>query len=228
MRCGSYAPRAPLARGGKSAASGLFPPLRRGDTGGCFECLCVVPGSASTRLKTALATMPSPHAPRRRDQRVQVVRRPFPAAYCLTPTAELAKSERGPSSTSGPILSVCHQTGRSLRKNQFVCPRSPPLDRRPFSRGRRRSTASGSRPACRKHISRNSCSLVGLSDFPELAGHPWMVPFCKLAVDSVAEEGIVYTCLRSLSTRNDLGVVVTTGTRGGEAGIRGGDGRYPS
>src|SRR5208283_899434 len=45
----------PFARGGKSAASGLFPPLRRGDTGGFFECLCVAPGSPSRRLKIALA-----------------------------------------------------------------------------------------------------------------------------------------------------------------------------
>ena len=43
-----------FARGGKSAASGLFSPLRRGDTGRFFECLCVAPGSASRRLKTAL------------------------------------------------------------------------------------------------------------------------------------------------------------------------------
>jgi len=47
-------PYPPFARGGKTAASGLFPPLRRGDTGGCFECLCAVPGSSSTRLKIAL------------------------------------------------------------------------------------------------------------------------------------------------------------------------------
>jgi len=55
------------------------------------------------------------------------VRKPFPAGYCLTPTADLAKIERGPISTSTPFLSVWHQTGRSLRKNQSVCPRSPPL-----------------------------------------------------------------------------------------------------
>ena len=65
---------------------------------------------------------------------------PFPAGYCPTPTDELAKTERGPISTSGPFLLVWHQTGRSLRKNQSVCPRSPPLDRRAFSGGRRRST----------------------------------------------------------------------------------------
>ena len=54
--------------------------------------------------------------------------RPSPAGYStptlLTPTADLAKTKRGPISTSGPFLSVWHQTGRSLRKNQSVCPRS--------------------------------------------------------------------------------------------------------
>src|SRR5208282_4079490 len=49
--------------------------------------------------------------------------------YCLTPTAELAKTERSPIATSGRSISVCHQTGRSLRKNQSVCPRSPPPNR---------------------------------------------------------------------------------------------------
>jgi len=44
MRRGSHPPHPPFAGGGKSTASGLFPPLRRGDKGGCFECLCVVPG----------------------------------------------------------------------------------------------------------------------------------------------------------------------------------------
>ena len=53
---------------------------------------------------------------------------------------QLAKTERGPIATSGPTISVWHQTWRSLRKNQSVFPRSPPLDRRPFARGRRRST----------------------------------------------------------------------------------------
>jgi hypothetical protein len=81
-----------------------------------------------------LATRHSPLATR------HYLLRPFPAGYCLTPTADLAKTERGPISTSTPFLSVWHQTGRSLRKNPSVFPRSPPLDRRPFSRGRRRST----------------------------------------------------------------------------------------
>ena len=66
--------------------------------------------------------------------------KPFPAGYCPTPTADLGKTERGPIPMSVPFLLVWHQTGRSLRKTQSVCPRSPPLDRRAFSGGRRRST----------------------------------------------------------------------------------------
>src|SRR5208282_1935782 len=39
----------------------------------------------------------------RRDQRGQVVRRSSPTGYCLTPTAALSKTERGPISTNGPL-----------------------------------------------------------------------------------------------------------------------------
>jgi hypothetical protein len=68
--------------------------------------------------------------------------RPFPAGYCRPPTVGfgLAETERGPIAASTPFLSVWHQTGRTLRKNPSAFPRLPPLDRRPFSRGRRRST----------------------------------------------------------------------------------------
>jgi hypothetical protein len=80
------------------------------------------------------------HAPRCRGQRVQAGHRPSSAGCCHPPTTELEKTERGPISTSGPLISVWHQTGRSLRKNQSVYPRSPPLDRGPLARGWRRST----------------------------------------------------------------------------------------
>jgi len=43
--------------------------------------------------------------------------RHFPAGSCLRLTTELAKMERGPIAMSGPVLSVWHQIGRSLRKN---------------------------------------------------------------------------------------------------------------
>jgi len=65
-------------------------------------------------------------SPRRPDQRGQVVRRLFPAGYCHSPTAGLAKTERGPISTSGPYVSVCHRKGDSCRQNQRIPPRSPP------------------------------------------------------------------------------------------------------
>src|SRR5271157_1110439 len=56
MRRGSHPPYPPFARGESWRRLVFFPPLRRGDTGEFFECLCVTPGSASRRLKTALAT----------------------------------------------------------------------------------------------------------------------------------------------------------------------------
>jgi len=77
---------------------------------------------------------------------------PFPTRFqFLIPTAELAKTERGPISTSGPMISVWHQTGRSLRKYQSVCPRWPPPDRRSFSRGRRCSTPGERKESGRGH-----------------------------------------------------------------------------
>ncbi len=39
------------------------------------------------------------------------MRRPSPAGHCLLPTTELAKTERDPSSTSGPSISVCAKPG---------------------------------------------------------------------------------------------------------------------
>ena len=47
-------------------------------------------------LATVLSLLP--------HKRGQVVRRLFPAGYCHPPTTELAKTERGPISTSGPSI----------------------------------------------------------------------------------------------------------------------------
>ena len=80
------------------------------------------------------ASRPTPH------QRGEVLCRPSPAGYCLTPTANLAKTEWGPISTSDPSLYYVTEPGDSLRKNQTVSPRSSPSDRRPFSLGWNRST----------------------------------------------------------------------------------------
>ena len=63
----------------------------------------LVPGGTGSKLSyrphhCSPAPRPTPH------QRGQVVRRPSPPGYCLLPTAELAKIERGPISTSGPSI----------------------------------------------------------------------------------------------------------------------------
>src|SRR5271157_1232443 len=54
---------------------------------------------------------------------------PRSAGYCLTPTADLSKSERGPFATSGLSISVCHRNRGFLRQNQLIPPHSPPADR---------------------------------------------------------------------------------------------------
>src|SRR5271165_289191 len=78
----------------------------------------------------------TPHASRptlrvpRRDQRGQVVRRPSPAGYCLTPTVELPRILRGPITPTGPPLCSMSPDGRFLRTNQSVLParRRPTVD----------------------------------------------------------------------------------------------------
>src|SRR5271157_1455866 len=66
-----------------------------------------------------------PHAPRRQDQRGQVMCRPCPAGYCLTPTAVLPKSERGAISTSARLFQYDTETDDSFGQiNPF--PHSPP------------------------------------------------------------------------------------------------------
>ncbi len=75
----------------------------------CFGAF-LAPPVPTLRIHWPLATvlvllttiLPS-HAPRR-DQRGQVMRRPSPTGYCLTPTVDLSKTEQGPISTNGPLL----------------------------------------------------------------------------------------------------------------------------
>ena len=52
-------------------------------------------------------------------------RRPFPAGYCLTPTTELAMTERGPISMKGPSIQYVTETGDSYGQNQLIPPHSP-------------------------------------------------------------------------------------------------------
>ncbi len=92
-----------------------------------------------------LATILSPLATiirRPPDQRGQVVRRPSPAGYCLTLTAELSKTERGPISPTKP-LPYFSPTRRFRRTNHPVSENWYPANRHsplpvclPFSCGR--------------------------------------------------------------------------------------------
>src|SRR5271157_1068440 len=90
----------------------------------------LAPPASSLRFHWPLATDHHCHAPRPTPQgpACQVVRRPFLAGYCLTPTAHLAKTERGPTSTSGPSFSLCAEPGDSIGQIHPVLPirrRSP-------------------------------------------------------------------------------------------------------
>src|SRR5271157_2962638 len=62
-----------------------------------------------------LTTILPSHAPRR-DQRGQVVRRPSPAGYCLTPTAELEKNERARSRRAGRLFQYVTEPGNFCGK----------------------------------------------------------------------------------------------------------------
>ena len=105
----------------------------------------------------------------RRDQRGQVVRRPYPAGYCLTPTADLPKTERDPISTNGHSIFIMSPNQaipaeKSNRSSPLAT--TPPLTILSWPEA---LNASGSRRACRMAIRRNACSLLALPDFPGLA-----------------------------------------------------------
>jgi len=106
---------------------------------------------------------PRRHPPHQQDQ---VVRRPFPAGYCLTPTDALAKTERGPISMSDPSTLSMSPNQATLAEKSIRC--SSLTAAQPLNILSRPATinASGSRRACRMAISRNARSLP---DFPEFA-----------------------------------------------------------
>ena len=87
----------------------------------------------------------------------------LPLAYCMQPTAELTKVEQGPISTSGAShIQYVTEPGDSYGKINPFLPHSPPPNRRPFSRGRKRSTpvAPSLRPGWPSAGSASSASLV--------------------------------------------------------------------
>ena len=102
-----------------------------------FSHLGNLVGFQRPRGHCSSAQRPTAHAAARRDQRGQVVRRPFPAGYCHSPTTEFAKTNRGRISTSGPSSLSMTPNRTILPVKSNFSPRSPPPNRRPFSPGRR-------------------------------------------------------------------------------------------
>jgi len=91
-----------------------------------------------------LTTILSSHAPRR-NQRGQVVRRPSSTGYCLTPTADLSKTERGPISTNGhSIIQYITEPGdsRGEIKPLFLARRRRTLDHSLVAGAQRQSPQS--------------------------------------------------------------------------------------
>ena len=97
---------------------------------------------------------------------------------------------------------VAWETRRFLRTNQSVLPRSPPSDRRPFSRGRRRSTPVAPGRACRMAISRNARSLLALPDFPEFAQ---AVRYGVPGTHTCVRPSVPYPCRRIERVRHGVG-----------------------
>ncbi len=124
------------------------------------------PLAPSLRIHWPLAIVLSPHAGTRPTSRFRSCADPSPAGYCLTPTAELAKIERGPISMSDPsTFSMSPNQATPAEKSIHF---SPLAAAQPLNILPRPETlnASGSRRACRMAICRNASSLP---DFPEFA-----------------------------------------------------------
>jgi hypothetical protein len=98
--------------------------------------------SPSPQVDWLPAPIPTPHTPRPTtpgpadSDRAQTLPR-----WLLPDTnIRIGKDRTGPISTSGPTISNMARNRAIPTEKNYVCPRSPPMDRRPFSCGRRRST----------------------------------------------------------------------------------------
>ena len=110
----------------------------------CFSAF-LSPPAPCLRLHGALTTGHYSHAPR-----ATRLHPPVPAGsgraqtlprWLLPDTdSRFGKDRTGPDRDERSLSFSMAPNRAILRKNQSVFPRSPPLDRRPFSRGRRRST----------------------------------------------------------------------------------------
>ena len=139
-------------------------------------CAFLSPPAPSLRIHWPLTTVSTTVLPPHASRSTPIAgsrARPSPAGYCLPPTAQLQKTERGPISTSGPLSLVCHRTRRFFRtKSNLLLParRRPPVDRSLVAAGAQRQwfqacLPGGHKPQC--------CSLLALPvcrNSPERSG----------------------------------------------------------
>jgi hypothetical protein len=116
------------------------------------------------------ALRPATHALRSTpDRRGQVVRRPSPTGYCLTPTADLSKIKRVLITTNGPSIFNMSPNRAILAEKLIRCSLLATVGPLTILSWPEALNASRSKRACRMAIRRNACSLLALPDFPEFA-----------------------------------------------------------
>jgi hypothetical protein len=127
---------------------------------------------------------PTPHAPRLTPHarptgsgRAQTLPR-----WLLPDTdMRIGKDRTGPVSTRGPTISSMPPNRAIPTEKNYVCPRSPPLDRRPSSCGRRRTSGKWGKNAdianiddCRTSVSvLGHLSIFGMSRLCQMAWTTW-------------------------------------------------------
>ena len=96
--------------------------------------------------------------------------RPFPAGYCLPPTAELRKIEWARSGRADPLSLFYYAPNQAIPAEKSIrCSLLAAVGPLTILSWPEALNASGSRRACRMAIRRNACSLLALPDFPEFA-----------------------------------------------------------
>src|SRR5271166_3175743 len=111
---------------------GVLPPFGQqisAESGRATQSLALGKPGWSPTCTWLLFSRPTPHALRPAthalrstpDQRGQVVRRPSPTGYCLTPTADLSKIKRGPITTNGPSIFSMSPNRAILAEKSIRC-----------------------------------------------------------------------------------------------------------
>src|SRR5271157_1432549 len=113
-----------------------------------------------------LTTILPSHAPRR-NQRGQVVRKPSPTGYCLTPTANCQRQNGVQSRRTAPLLSISPNQAIPAEKS-IRCSLLAAVGPLTILSWPEALNASRSKRAP-EAIRRNACSLLALPDFLEFA-----------------------------------------------------------